>query len=91
MFMNKKCIVFCTYAITPRLMCYVSLKPLVRINEGNMVKLNKAKKKKKSSELLMVFWKLVGSLLRRENNCLGCLYMIKKEPFARGEGEGVGE
>lgn len=47
MFMNKKCIVFCTYAITPRLMCYVSLKPLVRINEGNMVKLNKAKKKKK--------------------------------------------
>lgn len=49
MFMNKKCIVFCTYAITPRLMCYVSLKPLVRINEGNMVKLNKAKKKKKKA------------------------------------------
>lgn len=50
MFMNKKFIVFCTYAITPRLRCYVSLKPLVRINEGNMVKTNKANQPNKQKK-----------------------------------------
>lgn len=33
----------------------------------------------------------MGSLLRRENNCLGCLYVIKKGAIVQGLGGWGGE
>lgn len=70
-------IIFYTCAITLRLRCNFSKKPLSRI-------VQKRRKRGKNVEMNhwlksgVGIWKLVESLLRRETNWLSCLYVIKK-------------
>lgn len=76
-------IVFYTDAIILRLMCNFSIKPFSRI-------VQKRRKHGKNVEMNhwlisgVGIWKLVESLLRREDNCLSCLYVIKKRKHCGG-------